>query len=110
MSQYPNRLHELRVRSRLTQAEVAKLLDVSMSSVAKFETGTRQPSRGEIIGLARIYKVETFELFLSPQDHSIPVEGGYQREPYNGLLPAVDQAVRAQIERADAEAGATVPA
>ncbi len=104
MSQYPNRLHELRLRSRLTQAEVAKLLDVSMSSIAKFETGTRQPSREEIIGLARLYKVETFELFLSEQDHTIPVVGGYQREPYNGVLPAVDGDTASAIERQDAEA------
>ncbi len=69
----PNRLRQLRERHKdsggfyLTIAEVAKLLNVSESTVARHESDTPSVTRGlneaDVIAYARIYKVQTHELF-----------------------------------------------
>lgn len=59
-----NRLRALRDRSRLTQAEVAKLLDIDITTVNKHESGARVPEAETLQRYARLYKVETHELFL----------------------------------------------
>ena len=63
-----NRLRELRLERKLTQEEVAKLLDIDNTTVSKHETGLRGLSLEDIRKYARLYKVEPFELFVSPED------------------------------------------
>lgn len=63
-----NRLRELRLERKLTQEEVAKLLDIDNTTVSKHETGLRGLSLEDIEKYARLYKVEPFELFISPED------------------------------------------
>jgi len=64
----PNRLRELRLKSKLTQEEVAKLLDIDHTTVSKHETLQRALGRREAIKYAQLYKVETHELFLELGD------------------------------------------
>lgn len=59
-----NRLRELRKRSKLTQMEVAKLLDLDLASISRHESGGRNLSPEMVKRYARLYKVETHELFL----------------------------------------------
>lgn len=61
-----NRILELRKRSRLTQKEVAKLLDLSLSLVAKHEAGTRTITPDDIEKYSGLFKVASYELFLDP--------------------------------------------
>lgn len=63
-----NRLRELRLERKLTQEEVAKLLDIDNTTVSKHESGARGLSLEDIKKYARLYKVEPFELFISPED------------------------------------------
>lgn len=63
-----NRLRELRLERKLTQEEVAKLLDMDNTTVSKHETGLRGLSMEDIKKYARLYKVEPFELFISPEE------------------------------------------
>lgn len=63
-----NRLRELRLERKLTQEEVAKLLDLDNTTVSKHENGLRGLSLEDIKKYARLYKVEPFELFISPED------------------------------------------
>jgi DNA-binding XRE family transcriptional regulator len=62
----PNRLRELRIRSRLTQEEVGDFLGVTPAVVSRHETGKKQLSHLTILKYARLYKVQTYELFQEP--------------------------------------------
>ena len=66
-----NRLAELRQQSRLTQKEVAKILERDVVTISRHENGHTSLSRGDIEAYARLYKGRTVELFLSPDDLGI---------------------------------------
>jgi transcriptional regulator with XRE-family HTH domain len=61
-----NRLRDLRARSRLTEREVAKILDITPEAVLAFESGERPLTQNAIIRFSRLYKVYTYELFENP--------------------------------------------
>ena len=61
-----NRLRELRGRSRLTEREVAKILDINPEGVLTFESGERPLRHNAIIRLSLLYKVWVYELFEHP--------------------------------------------
>ena len=63
-----NRLRELREARKLTQQEVAKLLDIDHTTVSRHESGSRNLSPEDIQKYARLYKVESYELFINPKD------------------------------------------
>lgn len=63
-----NRLRELRETRKLTQQEVAKLLDIDHTTVSRHESGSRSLSPEDIQKYARLYKVESYELFIDPKD------------------------------------------
>jgi transcriptional regulator with XRE-family HTH domain len=62
-----NRLRELRETCKLTQQEVAKLLDIDHTTVSRHESGSRSLSPEDIQKYARLYKVESYELFIDPK-------------------------------------------
>ena len=70
-----NQLRIQRERSRLTQQEVAKLLGIDYSTVSKHESGDRGLSALDIERYAKLYKVQTYELFFqaSPTTAEIPI-------------------------------------
>ena len=59
-----NRLREQRERSRLTVHEVSKITGISQSALTKYENGDLKLSDERAKTLAKLYKVETHELFL----------------------------------------------
>lgn len=63
-----NRLKFLRERSRLTQGEVGQIIGVDNTTVSKHESSSRGLSAGEISSYATLYKVESWEIFLSPEE------------------------------------------
>jgi transcriptional regulator with XRE-family HTH domain len=66
----PNRLSELRAKRDLTQAEVATLLGVDIATVSRHETGSRTMSP-EIVKLyAKLYRVQSYELFVVPMEEA----------------------------------------
>lgn len=68
-----NRLREQREKSRLTQKEVAKLLDIDFTTVSAHENGRRGLTAAEIGKYAHLYKVQSYELFLD--SHGKPLTG-----------------------------------
>lgn len=71
-----NRLAELRKARNLTQAEVGKLIDLSSEMVSRLESGERGMTREVIVKLAKLYRVESYELFLPPQgETALPKDG-----------------------------------
>lgn len=58
-----NKLRQLRDRSRLSLSEVATLTGFDTSTISKHENGTRGLTPEAITKYAKIYKVDTYELF-----------------------------------------------
>lgn len=61
-----NRLKELREQAKLTQGEVAKLLDLHHTTVSKHESMDRVLAPKDVEAYAKLYKVSSYELFLEP--------------------------------------------
>lgn len=64
----PNRLRELRDRSRLTLQEVSLLTGYTISAVSRHENGGRSLSEEAIVKYANLYKVPTHQLFIEPSE------------------------------------------
>ena len=61
-----NRIRELRERSRLTQEELGKLTEYDYTTISRHESGDRALDAEAIKKYARVFKCETFEIFLNP--------------------------------------------
>ena len=67
----PERLKTLRKKHRLSQREVAGILDVSPSIISAYETGERTPSVENILSLSYLYKCTT-DYLLGKNDEEPP--------------------------------------
>lgn len=61
-----NRLRQLRTGSKLTLEEVAKLLDMDVSTISRHETGDRNLTKPDIKAYSRLYKVSSIDIFIDP--------------------------------------------
>lgn len=60
-----NRLSELRARSRLTQEEVAILMNINDITIISKHENSKRPLTNEVITkYAKLYKVQTHEIFF----------------------------------------------
>ncbi len=64
------RLHDLRVRKRLSQKQVATLIGVNPSTISSYESATRLPSYSSLIRLAKVYGVSIDYLLGIEENHS----------------------------------------
>jgi len=53
------RLKEKREELHLKQDQVAQLMGVNRNAISTYENGTREPSLGMLVRLARLYRVST---------------------------------------------------
>jgi len=58
-----NKLYAQRYKSRLTVQEVAKVLGVDHSTITRWENGDRPIPTHQVVALAKLFKIETHELF-----------------------------------------------
>lgn len=56
---YNEVLKELRIERKLTQAEIAKIINISQRAYSFYEKGEREPSIETILKLAEYYQVPT---------------------------------------------------
>ena len=63
---FAGRLRELRHRAGLSQEELASRLGVSAQAVSKWELASNLPETGVLVPLARLLRVSTDELLMSP--------------------------------------------
>ena len=56
---FPDRLRQLRKNTKLSQVELAKIINVSNGSISKWETGERQPDYATLKSLAEFFNVST---------------------------------------------------
>lgn len=66
----PNRLQELREARFLTQKEVAKIIDKHVTLVSHHENRSRRMTDADVKAYAKLYKVESYELFITKQSVS----------------------------------------
>lgn len=53
----PFMLRKLRKEHKLTQAEIAKRLNIAQKTYSNYEIGTREPDLNTLIEIANIYKI-----------------------------------------------------
>ena len=59
-----NRLKEFREKRGLSLTEVAKLVDVDLSTASRHEGGERGLDKLTLLKYAHLYRVESYELFM----------------------------------------------
>lgn len=62
-------LAELRKNKKLTQEQLSKLLGISKSSIAMYETGQRVPSLSRAKKIAEFFNVSVEEIFFGDVNH-----------------------------------------
>lgn len=69
------RIKALRIANNLTQAELARKLNITRASVNAWEMGISNPSTDLVVALAKIFKVSTDYLLGVPAAPSIDIKG-----------------------------------
>ena len=59
-----NRIRDLREQRKLTQAELAKLLEVDETAISRWESGARPLTPTVLARLAKVFKCETWEVLV----------------------------------------------
>ena len=59
MNYFSKNLKELRIEKGLSQQELAQILNVTQSTVAKWESGDREPNFSILIQVAKFFEVST---------------------------------------------------
>ena len=57
------RIKELRLANNLTQEQLAEKLDMERSNLAKIEAGNHFPGSDNLEKFAKVFNIDTFELF-----------------------------------------------
>ena len=68
MNKIASRLKYLRELKGMSQNDLAKALNVTQSTIAKWETGAREPNADNIIKIAKIFN-ETTDFLLGANDY-----------------------------------------
>lgn len=73
--QTDNRIKKLRVKSGMTQTQLAKLLSVTRSSVNAWEMGISVPTAAKLVELSLLFHVSTDYLLGLEQKEAIKLDG-----------------------------------
>ena len=69
------RIAELRVRAKLTQAEVAEALDTTVNNFQRIEHGLQNLTIRTLVRIAKVLGVSVIEIFKMPAPKSSRVRG-----------------------------------
>lgn len=75
MVDFGNRLKALRLKSNMTQGQLAKKLNLTKSVISAYETDLRLPSYDVLIHIAKIYNVTTDYLLGLERKQEIDFSG-----------------------------------
>lgn len=84
-----NRIKQLRQQADLTQAELARILDVSPALISAYELGDRSPRLETLASLAILFKVST--------DYLLGIKG-QSTEGLDGLSSDEAQAIQTIVQ------------
>lgn len=96
MVDFGDRLKTLRLKSNMTQSQLAARLSLTDSVISAYETGIRLPSYDTLIRIARIYKVSTDYLLGVENKREIDVSGlsAEETEAIYNLINAIKKSKR----------------
>ncbi len=80
MVDFGNSLKTLRLRDKMTQAQLAQKLNLTKSVISAYENGLRLPSYDVLIHIAKIFKVSTDYLLGIENKQEIDLSGLSQEE------------------------------
>lgn len=80
MVDFGNTLKSLRLRSDMTQEQLALRLGLTKSVISAYETGLRMPSYEVLISISRIFKVSTDYLLGLERKQEIDLSGLTEEE------------------------------
>ena len=83
-STFGQRLHLLREEKNMVQKEIADLLDVSQSTIGKYESDQRTPTPDAIIKLAIFFEVST-DYLLGHSEIRDPLKTEYPNLPMEAV-------------------------
>ncbi len=75
-----DRIKDLREQNNWTQADLAKLLGITRSSVNAWEMGISVPSTQYVVELANLFKVSTDYLLCVDTSSTVSVDGLTERD------------------------------
>lgn len=75
-----NKIKELRDQAGISQAQLAKKLDVTRSSVNAWEMGLSTPTTQYIVALAKLFHVSADYILGTEADRSISLRGYTEEE------------------------------
>jgi transcriptional regulator with XRE-family HTH domain len=74
------KLKELRIKNKLTQEQLAAVLKVDRSTIAKWETGEAMPRAAKLPELAKAFKCSIDEIFEEDEKNKKAMSGGIRCE------------------------------
>lgn len=80
MVDFGNTLKTLRLKEKMTQAQLAQKLGITKSVISAYETGLRLPSYDILIHIAKLYNVSTDYLLGIERKQEIDLSGLSQEE------------------------------
>lgn len=81
------RLKELRLRHKLKQSDLAEILNVDRTTIAKYEAGKHGPSSEVLFAMAEYFGVSTdYLLGFSDEETKKPTEAGVPDELLNSPI------------------------
>lgn len=89
MVDFGNTLKTLRIKKRMTQADLAPKLGLTKSVISAYETGLRLPSYDVLIHIAKIFNVSTDYLLGMEQKNIIDLLSGISQEEIDALISLI---------------------
>lgn len=74
------RIRELRAKNGISQAELARKLDVTRSSINAWESGLSTPTTQYIVALSKLFHVSTDYLLETQTEYQLSLSGYTQEE------------------------------
>ena len=108
-------IKKLRKQMRITQSQLAERLNVSQSTVASWENGTRRPDLDLVPAIAAVFGVSVNDIYgaeppQDEQDETMQIRDMLRRDPsYRLLFSAADKASPEHIRAAAAMLKALEP-
>lgn len=96
LQSYPNRIRELRLQRRMTQAQLGEAIGASAVHVGHLELGRREVSLSMLRAIARVFDVPTADL-LSRDDN--PLGASPRSRRLLGYFEQAEEPGRQAIER-----------
>ncbi len=89
-------IKSLRTQKGLSQARLAEKSDLSDGMIGQIESGASAPSFSSIEKLAKALEVESYKLFMRPEDHL-----SFRDSEVNDIIDELSYTINKRIQKKD---------